>query len=173
MTIDEQGRVEPEPAGDEFTTLTGFLDYQRSTFAWRTRGLDAEQLGRTLAPSTMTLAGMLKHLAYVEQHWFGRMLLDRPAGEPWASVDWDADHDWDWHSAADDSPDDLRRLWAASVADSDAALAEAMADGGLDRVAARGDMNLRWILTHMIEEYSRHNGHADLLREAIDGQTGE
>lgn len=173
MTIDEQGRPEPDRAGDELATLTGFLDFQRATFAWRTRGLDADQLSRPLPPTTMTLGGMLKHLALVEQQWFCQVLLARPATDPWAGVDWKADRDWDWHSARDDAPDELRRLWSASVADSDAALAEALASGGLDQVARAGEVNLRWILTHMIEEYARHNGHADLLREAIDGQTGE
>jgi hypothetical protein len=100
--------------------------------------------------------------------------------EPWASVDWDADRDWDWHSAADDSPEELRRLFDDSVAASDAIIAEALADGGLDRLSVtesrrpgEGAFSLRWIVVHMIEEYARHNGHADLIRESIDGATGE
>lgn len=95
------------------------------------------------------------------------------------SVDWDADPDWDWHSAADDSAEDLRTLWREPVERSRAVAERLLADGpaALDAVhpawGGRGHVSLRWILTHMIEEYARHNGHADLLREQVDGQTGE
>jgi uncharacterized damage-inducible protein DinB len=176
--LDEQGRPEPPTAGDEAATLLGFLEFQRATFAWKTAGLDAEALDRTIAASTMTLGGMTKHLALVEIDWFARWLFDRPRGEPWETVDWDADWDWDWHSASQDSPEALRALWQASVAAARDLTAEALADGGLGRLAARAwpdgrRPSLRWILTHMIEEYARHNGHADLIREAVDGQTGE
>ena len=90
----------------------------------------------------------------------------------------EADPDWDWNSAADDTPEELFALWEDAVAESRALLAEALADGGLDRLAARSwptgeTPSLRWILVHMIEEYARHNGHADLIRERIDGATGE
>ncbi len=93
-------------------------------------------------------------------------------------MDWDADRDWDWHSAAEDSPEELRALWAATVDQSRRDLAAAAANGGLDQLAARAwddgrAPSLRWILVHLIEEYARHNGHADLLRQAVDGQTGE
>ena len=126
----------------------------------------------------MTLGGLLKHLALVEDSWFGERLLGRPEGPPWDGVDWDADPDWEWRTAADDSPESLRTLWEASVARSRDAVEEAVADGGLDRPAdgALRDgtrPSLRWILVHMIEEYARHNGHADLLREQVDGVTGE
>lgn len=174
---DEQGRVDPPFAGDEVAVVRGFLDFHRQTLRWKTEGLTAEQLAATHPPSTMTLGGMLKHLAYVEDHWFGHVFAGQDPAEPWASVDWDADADWDWHSATHDSPDDLRTLWEESVARSDALVAAA-ADG-FDTVAARpwrrtGEpINLRWIVVHMVEEYCRHNGHADLLRESIDGQVGE
>ncbi|THV26551.1 DinB family protein [Glycomyces paridis] len=176
--IDDHGRPEPPVAGDEAATLLGFLDYQRATFAWKTAGLDAAGLNATVGVSTMTLGGMLKHLSYVETDWFARFLLARPAGEPWDSVDWKADLDWDWHSAADDEPDDLRSLWRGSVETARALTAEALADGGLSRPAATAWSDgrrptLRWILVHMIEEYARHNGHADLIRESIDGEVGE
>nr|BFF26172.1 hypothetical protein GCM10025732_41370 [Glycomyces mayteni] len=121
---------------------------------------------------------MMKHLALVESSWFSRSLFGRPVGEPWDAVDWKADRDWEWHSAAQDTPDELRALWAASVERARALTAEALADGGLDRLAHGAwedgrKPSLRWILVHMIEEYARHNGHADLLRESIDGATGE
>ena len=93
-------------------------------------------------------------------------------------MDWKADRDWDWSSAATDTPEQLRALWQDAVARSRSLVAEALGDGGLDRLARRTwsdgrAPSLRWILVHMIEEYSRHNGHADLLRESVDGQTGE
>ncbi|GAB3557372.1 DinB family protein [Spelaeicoccus albus] len=176
--IDDQGRAEPPTQGDEWETLSGFLDFQRATFEWKTAGLESEQLGRAVASSTMTLGGMMKHLASVEDHWFGNSLWNEPEREPWASVDWAEEPDWDWHSAADDSPEELRRLWAGSVDRARDAAARAYADKGLARVAdeKRADgfaPSLRWILTHMVEEYARHNGHADLIRESLDGRTGE
>jgi hypothetical protein len=93
-------------------------------------------------------------------------------------VDWKADPDWDWHSAAKDTPEQLLTIWQDAVARSRSLVAAALADGGLERLARRGwpdgrSPSLRWILVHMIEEYARHNGHADLLRESVDGLTGE
>ena len=126
----------------------------------------------------MTLGGLLKHLAYVEDSWFSRTLHARERHAPWDTVDWSADEDWDWHSAADDSPAELRALWSESVERSRARVAEAVADGGMGRLADRAfpdgqRVSLRWIVCHLIEEYARHNGHADLLRESVDGETGE
>ena len=177
-STDEHGRIDPPDAGTELDTLLGFLEFHRSTLAWKTSGLDADALRTRLRPSTMTLGGLLKHLAWVEDFWFSCRLHGNPPAEPWASVDWDADSDWEWNSAALDGPDELRRLWAETVDASRIHTELALADGGLDRLAVvpRGDggrVSLRWILVHMIEEYARHNGHADLLRENIDGSTGE
>lgn len=178
---DEQGRPEPPHAADEAATLLAFLDFQRATFAWRTSELDDAALRRRLDghPSEMTLGGMLKHLAFVEFFWFEVIAHGKPTSEPWVSVDWDADADWDWHSAAQDSAEEVRDLWRESVERSRAVVVRLLADGpaALDAThpawGGRADVSLRWILTHMIEEYARHNGHADLLREQIDGQTGE
>jgi hypothetical protein len=94
----------------------------------------------------------------------------------WQDVNWSDQPDWEWESAASDSPDALRELWDTAVVQARADIRVALASGGLDQLAVRGapDVpNLRWIIVHMIEEYARHNGHADLLREAVDGQTGE
>ncbi|MBK5249382.1 MAG: DinB family protein [Actinomycetales bacterium] len=177
-SIDEQGRPEAPIAADEVATLLGFLDYQRATLEWKTRGLDAAGQGAHLAPTSMTLGGLLKHLAYVEDHWFSRSLHGRDPEPPWEAVDWKADEDWDWNSAAQDTPEQLRTLWQDAVARSRSLVAEALADGGLERLARRTwpdgrAPSLRWIVVHMIEEYARHNGHADLLRESVDGETGE
>ena len=176
--VDEHGRPEPPIVGDEIATLLGFLDYQRATLAWKCSGLDAAGLSATVGPSTMTLGGLLKHLAYVEDAWFSRWLHGRDRQPPWDTVDWKADPDWDWHSAAQDSPEQLLTLWQGAVARSRALVADALAEGGLERPSRRtwpsGEApSLRWIVVHMIEEYARHNGHADLLRESVDGQTGE
>jgi hypothetical protein len=157
-------------ADDEIANLTAFLDHCREVFRHKAGGLDAAQLGATLPPSDLTLGGMVKHLAFVEDWWFGRQLRDDQ--DPlWAGVDWAADGDWDWHSAADDSPEQLWALWDAAVERSRAAVA---ADPRPDRPARRGrdGLDLRWILSHMLLEYARHNGHADLIRESIDGRTG-
>jgi len=177
-SLDEQGRPEPPLAGPETATLLGFLEYQRATLAWKCGGLDQAGLQATVGASSMTLGGLLKHLAYVEDYWFSQRLHGRDRRPPWDTVDWKADPDWEWHSAAEDTPERLFSLWQDAVARSRSLVAEALADEGLDGPArpAWNDgraPSLRWILVHMIEEYARHNGHADLLRESIDGLTGE
>jgi uncharacterized damage-inducible protein DinB len=174
-------RTDPPTAAGEAETLLGFLDYHRETLRMKAEGLDAAQLDQRLEPSTMTLGGLLKHLAYVEDWWFNQVYADNQPPEPWASVDWSADGDWEWHSAAQDSPDQLRKLYDEMVTASDRIVREALAHPGamesLSRRTFKSDpsrqFNLRWILVHMIEEYCRHNGHADLLRESIDGSVGE
>jgi len=176
--MDEQGRPEPPFDADEAGTLLGFLDFQRATFEWKCSGLDAAGLNTTVAASPMTLGGMIKHLSYVETSWFSEVLHRRDSQPPWDSVDWKADRDWDWHSATQDTPEELLRLWRDSVTGSRAALKEALATDGLGQLARRSlrggqTPSLRWILCHMIEEYARHNGHADLIRESVDGLTGE
>lgn len=178
LVIDDQGRPEPPLAGDEIATLLGFLDFQRATLEWKCAGLDAEGLRATTAASTMTLGGLLKHLAYVEDHWCSRALHGNPPEPPWDDVDWAADRDWEWSSAAGDPPEELWRLWRDAVSRSRDLVRRALDEDGLERLAQprRGDdrrPSLRWILIHLIEEYARHNGHADLLREAVDGETGE
>jgi uncharacterized damage-inducible protein DinB len=177
-SMDEQGRVDPPVDGDEWDTLIGFLDFHRATFAWKVADLDAAQLARPLPPSTMTLAGLMKHLAYVEDDWFSGCLLGEPRREPWASVDWAATPDWEWDTARGEDPAELHALWSGAVARARSVAARAYESGGLGQRAARvwrdgRSPSLRWILVHMIEEYSRHNGHADLLREAVDGRVGE
>ncbi|MEY4364741.1 MAG: hypothetical protein RLZZ305_85 [Actinomycetota bacterium] len=176
--IDDVGRTEPEPNAGETETLLGFLDYQRATLEWKTRGLDAAGLSSRTGASTMTLGGILKHMAWVEDHWFSHFLLGRDRAALWLTVDWTADRDWEWSSAASDTPDALRALWSGACAGSRENVAGVLTRGDLSTPAVRTWDNgeapsLRWILVHMIEEYARHNGHADLLREAVDGETGE
>jgi len=177
---DEHGRPMPPQGARESATLLGFLDYQRATLEWKCRGLSDDQLQVALPPTTMTLGALLKHLAYVEDYWFTEVIGGEPAPEPWASADTATDPDWEWHSAADDSGDELRALWAERVARSRSVVESQLTRGegpALDEThsawGGQGKVSLRWVLVHMIEEYARHNGHADLIRESIDGQTGE
>jgi uncharacterized damage-inducible protein DinB len=177
-TMDEQGRPEPPLVGDELGTLVGFLEFQRATLEWKVRGLAADGLRATVGASTMTLGGMLKHLALVEDSWFSRWLHGRERRPPWDAIDWTATPDWEWDSAAQDTPEQLLTMWRDAVGASRLLLAEALEQGGLDQTCRRTwpdgrAPSLRWVLTHMIEEYARHNGHADLIRESVDGETGE
>ena len=171
-------RTEPPVAGDEVSTLRGFLDYHRAMLREKCEDLTDDQLRQRLAPSTMTLGGMLKHLALVESQWFSEVFLGRSLMSPFDTADWEADWDWDWHSAAEDGRAELLDLYDAAIADSEEVLAAALTrPEGLDALAARstrhGDrVSLRWILVHLVEEYAQHNGHADLIRESIDGRTG-
>ena len=167
-------RVDPPFTADERSTLTGFLDYQRATLLGKAEGLTAEQLRAPLPTSPLTIGGLLKHLALVEDDWIQSDFLGGPMPEPWASAPFDADRDWEFHSAGQDDPDKLRELYRAACERSRAGIA----GHDLEARSVRSDpqgrhWSLRWILVHLIEETARHNGHADLLREAIDGQVGE
>jgi uncharacterized damage-inducible protein DinB len=171
-------RTDPDRVGDELTMLTQYLDYHRATLVGKASGLDRAQLATRVGSSSLTLAGLVKHAALNEDHWFGVVLLGHPQAEPWASVDWDAAPNWEFRSALDDEPAELLALYAETCARSRANVAEAAAAGGLDHLSSPhprsgNRFSLRWILLHMIEEAARHNGHADLLREAADGTTGE
>jgi uncharacterized damage-inducible protein DinB len=176
--LDDQGRPEPPLASDETETLVGFLEFQRATFAWKCSSLNAAGLKATVGASTMTLGGMLKHLAYYEDHWFSHRMRGNERQAVWNDDDWETDPDWEWNSAAEDSPEKLHALWQEAVSRSRELLSATLADGGLDQLARRTlpdgrTPSVRWIVVHMIEEYARHNGHADLIRESVDGLVGE
>jgi hypothetical protein len=170
---------EPPFAGTEVEALRGSLTRLRTTFRWKTDGLDLDGLGRTVGASTLTLAGLLKHLACVEDEKFGQALSGAPYGPPWAGMpDFDGSpHDYGF--AVDGlGADDLYRLWDDAVRRADERLDAALAEGDLgQRVALGADdgfvVNLRRLLHDLVEEYGRHTGHADLLREAVDGRVGE
>lgn len=129
----------------------------------------------------MTLGGMIKHLAFVEDYWFSHVLLGNPPVSPFAEADWESDEDWDWHSADQDTGQELFTLWHKTIEASDRILDETVqGTADLRTIRAHAETwhgespaTLRWILVHMIEEYARHNGHADLIRESIDGLTGD
>ena len=169
---------EPPLAGTEEEHLTGALDRLRTTFRWKADGLDAAGLQTRIGASSLTLGGLLKHLALVEDYSFATKLSGQPIGAPWDAADLEGDDDWEFTSAADDSPEQLYALWDGAVERSRARLAAALADGGLGQPV---DMSwpdgrrasLRRIVYDLVEEYGRHTGHADLLREAVDGLTGE
>ena len=172
------GKIEPPIAGDETAAVLGELERVRSYLAWKCGGLDAVGLSQRLGPSTITLGGLLKHLTLVEDTHFERLLWAREPGPPWDAVDWTADRDWEWESAVEDSPAELMSRWEAAVERSRVTVDQALAEGGLDHVglfvSRTGESpNLRRIVLDLIEEYARHVGHADLIREAVDGLTGE
>ena len=176
--LDDLGRPDPPIAGPETLTLLGALERERATFRWKCDGLDDAAYRTTVGASTLTLGSLLKHLALIEDDYFSHRMLGRSPGKPWDSVDWEAEPDWEWRSAADDSPNELLALWEAAVARSRASTDEILAGGGFDRPAVfeTGDgetPSIRRFIVDLIEEYSRHLGHADLIREAVDGRVGE
>ena len=169
---------EPPLAGTELEHLVGALDRLRTTFRWKADDLDAAGLRTRIGASSLTLGGLLKHLAFVEDFQSTVKLSGQAPGEPWNSVDWDAEPEWPFTSAADDSPDELYALWESAVERARARLGAALADGGLDQLIHVSDdegrhASLRRLVCDLIEEYGRHTGHADLLREAVDGLVGE
>ncbi|WP_310528710.1 DinB family protein [Nocardioides sp.] len=170
-------RVSPPTHGPEVVQLRAWLEFHRGTLKQKAAGLSQEQLARTLPPSTLSLGGLLKHMALVEDYWFSVILLGNDDAEPWQGVDGVDDPDWEFRTAADDPPEVLVGLLDDAIAVGNRTLDDI--GDNLDlraRVKSRhtGEhFDLRWILIHMIEEYARHNGHADLIRESIDGATGE
>jgi hypothetical protein len=169
---------EPPLAGNEVEHLVGALDRLRATFRWKADGLDSQGLQARIGASALTLGGLLKHLAAVEDHTFTHKLAGEPMGAPWDATGWDGSDDWDFTSAAEDTPEQLYAGWDAAVERSRARLHAALADGGLDRLVHASDdaghrANLRRLVCDLVEEYARHTGHADLLREAVDGLVGE
>lgn len=170
-----QPLADPAEAPNERQGLEEFLDYYREVLRRKVNGLDSAALNKTVAASNLTLGGIIKHLSLVEEQWFVEDILGQELSEPWASIDWKADPDWDFESASGDTPDYLLTLHATACEQSRRILAGI---DDLDTLVARepssGDrFNVRWVLIHMIEEYARHVGHADLIRESIDGATGD
>lgn len=168
-------RHDPPHSGGELELLNAFLDYQRATLVNKAEGLDDRQAGTaSVPPSTLTISGLLKHMALVEANWFPNILLGGSWGEPWDSAPFNEDRDWEFNSAPNDKLSDLIDLYSITCERSRQIVAGA---SSLDQISEksthRGDRaSLRWILLHMIEETARHAGHADLIRESIDGQTG-
>ena len=126
----------------------------------------------------MTLGGLVKHVALVEADWLAVKLAGQAYGVPWDAVDFDADPDWEWRTGALEHPDDVYALWREAVERSRELVAEVIAERGLDGPASftwpdGHTPTVRLMLLDMVEEYARHTGHADILREAVDGRVGE
>lgn len=165
--------TEEAPAEDERTTLLAFLDYQRAVLARKAEGVTDEQARLAACPpSDLTLLGLIRHMADVERNWFRRSLRAEDAPPLfYGTAHPHGDDDGDFHPPSEATVSDaLASFWAEiSVANRNIAAAS------LDDIERRerSTYSLRWILVHMIEEYARHCGHADLLRQAVDGATGD
>jgi Protein of unknown function (DUF664) len=171
-------QTSPSGPRTEAECLLAVLERNRRTFAWKTSGLDEKGLRATTAASAMTLGGLVKHLALVETDWLAVKLAGREYGGPWDAVDFDADPDWDWSTGALDAPGDVYALWREAVHRSRELVAEVIEERGLEGPASFSwpdgrTPDVRTMLLDMIEEYARHTGHADILREAVDGRVGE
>jgi Protein of unknown function (DUF664) len=169
---------EPPLAGTEAEQLTGALNRLRTTFRWKADDLDQAGLQARVGASALTLGGLLKHLAACDDYCFTVKLTGEPMGPPWDATGWDGADDWEFTSAGDDTPRQLYALWDGAVERSRARLEGALANGGLDQLVHvfapdGGRASLRRLVCDLIEEYGRHTGHADLLREAVDGRVGE
>lgn len=171
MSIDIPARIEPGFHGPEKQQLAAWLDYHRATLLIKCAGLTFEQLATaSVPPSTLTLLGLLRHMTFVEEYWFQRVFV----GDDVSSI----------YESRDDPDADLNDLHSAPLEDVERhfldvgeASREIVRTSDLDALA-RGSgpsttIDLRWVCVHLIEEYARHNGHADLLRECIDGATGD
>lgn len=168
-------RQDPDTKANERDALAQYLDYQRETILLKCEGLDRDQLARRIPTSALTLAGILYHLAIVEEGWMESRFLGLPDREDYAGVDWDADPDWEFRTATTMDPEELRNRYRTACDRSRAAAAKAESLDQLSDFKGTNDwqFSLRWVLLHLIEETARHAGHADLLREAIDGSVGE
>jgi len=159
----------------ERESLGQYLDYQRETILLKTEGLTKEQLGQRIPTSSLTLAGILYHLALNEEGWFEVDFLGHEPREDFQGIDWDADPDYEFRTALEKEPDWLRRRYrdACNRARQVTATAGSMDDLSVSTRIGGKPYTLRWLMMHLIEETARHAGHADLLREAIDGTVGE
>jgi uncharacterized damage-inducible protein DinB len=172
---DADPRADPPTQADERATIAAFLRWQRDTLELKCSGLDTADLARrSVPPSTLSLLGLVRHMAEVERGWFRRVLAGQEAPPRFTS---DVDPDGDFDGAVPD-PElvaEAWKVWRAEVAFAERFVAEAPDLDITGKVPDpwRGAMSLRWVLVHMVEEYARHNGHADLLRQRIDGRVGQ
>jgi len=169
---------EPPFAGTEAEHVLGSLDRLRATFRWKADGLDADQIHRPMPSSTLTVAGLLKHLAAQEDYAALVKIAGQPMPAVWDDNDWDGDNDWEFTSAAGDSPETLYALYDGAVTRARDSVLSTLAERGLDGDSAvtledGSKASVRRILFDLLEEYGRHTGHLDLVREAVDGRVGE
>ncbi len=162
-------RFEPPLEADERTMLSAFLDFHRATLAIKCEGLADDQLREQASPpSDLSLLGLVRHMAEVERNWFRPVLVGEAMSPIWSpDIDWDA-------AFRDVATADVTQAWSAWQGECDHARTLVATAPSLDVAGDRGGERfcLRWVMVHMIEEYARHNGHADLLRERLDGTKG-
>ncbi|MFI9508265.1 DinB family protein [Nocardia sp. NPDC052566] len=171
-TAPDVERTDPPYIADERTMLQAWLDLHRQTLLWKCSGLDAEQLKqRCVAPSTLSLLGLVRHMTEVERGWFRLTAAGASLPYLYSSED---NRDGDFDDIADADPAAALAAFQDEIKLADAAVADMSLEDTFEH-HRRSDRvyNLRWIYVHMIEEYARHNGHADFLRERIDGATGD
>jgi Protein of unknown function (DUF664) len=153
--------------GDERTMLCAMVDYQRAVLLRKVGGLDEDDLRRVMTPTGLTLLGLVKHLAYIERYWFQEVFAGASVAFPWS----DDDPDADWRAEPGERAPEIVALYLAEAERSRQISAEAeLDDMSAHRTVA---VSLRWVLLHMLEELARHLGHADLMRERVDGATGD
>ena len=152
--------------GDERTLLCAMVDYQRAVLLRKVGGLDKDDLRRTMTPTGLTLLGLVKHLAYIERYWFQEVFAGETVTMPWS----DDDPDADWRPDPGEQAPEIVALYLR-----EAERSRQIAAADLDAMSAHHDVtvSMRWVLLHMVEELARHLGHADLMREQIDGATGD
>ena len=168
-------RVDPLGTAAEADLLAQYLEFLRETVIMKTEGLDQAQMSLTHPPSKLSLGGILNHLTLVEDFWSEVRFQGLPEREPWASVDWTADPDWEFRTASELTPDVLRDRYrrAGDRTREAARRADSLDQLSVTPLAAGERFTLRWMLLHLIEETARHAGHADLIRVSIDGTVGE
>ena len=170
---EDDPRVDGPVVGEEREMLVAFLRWQRQTLEVKCSGLDAEALARrAVEPSTLSLLGIVRHMAEVERIWFRKVMAGEDA-QPHFYDDTDKDGDFNGAVSDDAVVTEAWEVWRSEVANAEQFVAEAANLEVTGHEEWRGAMSLRWVLIHMVEEYGRHNGHADLLRQRIDGRVGE
>jgi uncharacterized damage-inducible protein DinB len=173
LGLDDDPRAEGAGVGDERTLLSASLGWQRETLALKCDGLDEEQLARRcVEPSTLSLLGIVRHMAEIERVWFREVMAGQDTPRHYCS-DNDRDGDFDGASADPNVVADAFDTWRDEIAFADQFVVNAPSLEVTGSDPDLGDVSLRWVLIHMVEEYARHNGHADLLRERIDGAIGQ
>ena len=160
-------RPQPPSAAPPMEMLAAFLDFHRATLLWKIAGVSDEDLRRPMVPSGTCLLGIVKHSTFVERWWFRAVFAGEKIAVPWLTNDRDAD----WRIEAGESTEELVTLYRREIDRSRAIVSAASWDDRAKRVGF--DQTLGWIMAHMVEEVARHNGHADILRELIDGATGK
>src|SRR5215470_5687881 len=168
-------RQDPDTKAGERDALAQYLDFQRETILLKADGLSKDQLATTIPTSALTLAGLLYHLALVEESWLEVRFLGLPVREPWIGVDFATDPEWEFRTSAELEPERLRERYrqACERSRQAAAQADTVDQLSVQPLSDGRRFTLRWVLLHLLEETARHAGHADLLREAIDGTIGE